>query len=205
VLARRPSITVPATLDIDLEGSVHVYDRTDAVVRPADVSEFVLLSPDEMPYGTCRDVNGVFRDRAAPPVPQVRLLGCRPEPPLLTALGALGQSTQAGRRRRRIRAEVYVVAADGSARPIVDAVVSGTVAAGQPSRLGAGLLDVTVDSDPREPLPTGVLDILEHWYTGRPATKNLWAGYDRGLRHHWAGVALTQPVRWAGPTGRHHV
>jgi RNAse (barnase) inhibitor barstar len=49
---------------------------------------------------------------------------------------------------------------------------------------------VTVASDPREPLATGILAILMHWYAGRPAEKNLWAGYDRDLRHHWAGVAL---------------
>jgi hypothetical protein len=193
VLAQRPSMTMPGTVDIDLDGFVHVYDRTDAVVGPDAVTEFVLLGRDDAPYGTCRDVTGVFRDQAAPPVPEVRLLGCRPEPALLTALDAVGQSTKAGRRRRRIRAEVYAVAADGSVGRVIDAVVSGTVEAGEPSRLGAGLLDVTVDSDPREPLPTGILDILKLWYTGRPGQKNLWAGYGRQLRHHWAGVALGHP------------
>ncbi|WP_422742731.1 barstar family protein [Micromonospora sp. WMMD754] len=204
VLARRPSIARPGTVDVDLSGFVHVYDRTNAVVRPDEVIEFVIHGRDEQPYGTCRDVTGVFRDRAAPAVPQVRLLGCRPEPPLLTALGALRQSTKAGLRRRRIRAEVYVVAADGSANQVIGAVVSGTVNASGPSRLGAGLLDVTVDSDPGEPLPTGVLGILEHWYARRPAEKNLWADYDRELRHHWAGVALAHrtgaPDRPAGIT-----
>ncbi|GAB3836739.1 hypothetical protein ACFPIJ_17680 [Dactylosporangium cerinum] len=72
-------------------------------------------------------------------------------------------------------------ATDGSTGRLVDAVVSGVVQASEPSRLGAGLLDITVDSDPREPLPTGVLDILGHWRTGRPVEKNLWAGYDREL------------------------
>jgi hypothetical protein len=204
VLAQRPNLTVPGNVDLDLDGYVHVDDRTDAVVRPVDVTEFVLLSRDGVPCGTCRDVTGVFRAQAAPLVPQVRLLGCRPEPPLLAALGAVGQSTKAGLRRRRIRADVYVVAADGSAGRVIDAVVSGTVEAGEPSRLGAGLLDVTVDSDPREPLPTGILGILEYWYAGRPARRNLWAGYDRELRHHWAGVALAHqsgaPDQPAGTT-----
>jgi hypothetical protein len=36
VLAQRPSITTPGTVGIDLDGFVHVYDRTDAVVRPGD-------------------------------------------------------------------------------------------------------------------------------------------------------------------------
>ncbi|MEV0561010.1 barstar family protein [Dactylosporangium sp. NPDC050588] len=204
VLARRPSLAVPGAVDIDLSGFVQVYDRTDAVVRPGEVTEFVVQGPDEEPYGTCRDVTGVFRDQAAPPVPQIRLLGCRPEPPLLTALGALGQSTKAGLRRRRVRAEVHVVAADGSADRVIGVGVSGTVVASGPSRFGAGLVDVTVDSDPQEPLPTGVLGILERWHTGRPAGKNLWAGYDRDLRHHWAGLALVHlsgaPDRPAGTT-----
>jgi RNAse (barnase) inhibitor barstar len=190
VLAQRPNITMPETVDIDLDGLVHVYDRTDAVARPSDINEFVLLGRDNAPYGTCRDVTGVFRVQAAPPVPQVRLLGCRPEAPLLTAVGAVGQSTKAALRRRRIRAEGHAVAADGSVSRVMGAVVSGTVEASEPSRLGAGLLDVTVDSDPQEPLPTGILGILEHWHTGRPVEKNLWASYDRELRHHSAGAAL---------------
>ncbi len=92
-----------------------------------------------------------------------------------------------------------MVAADGSVSRVTGAVVSGTVQAGEPSRLGAGLVDVTVDSDPREPLPTGILGILKHWHTGRPTEKNLWAGYDRELRHHWAGAAWDPgPVRRTG-------
>jgi RNAse (barnase) inhibitor barstar len=116
-------------------------------------------------------------------VPRVRLLGCQLEPP-----AAIGQAPEAG---RRIRAEVHAVAADGSARRVLGAVVSGTVEASEPSGLGAGLIDVTVHSDPTEPLPTGILDILAHRRTGGPTQNNQWAGYDRALRHHWAGVALT--------------
>ncbi|NUT98926.1 MAG: hypothetical protein HOY78_43685 [Saccharothrix sp.] len=194
---------MPGTVDVDLDGFVRVHDRTDAVVRPGGVDGFVLLSADDEPYGTCRDVVGVFREQAPPPVPQIRLIGCRPEPPLSAALGSV-RSTKAGLRRRRIRADLHAVAADGSAGRVIGAVVSGTVVAGEPSRLGAGLLDVTVDSLPWEPLPTGVLDVLEHWYPGRPARKNLWAGYGRELRERWAGVASThvsaEPDRPAGAT-----
>ncbi|GAA1861420.1 barstar family protein [Asanoa iriomotensis] len=198
VLARR------ANGDIDLDGFVRGYDRTDGVPSPGDVSRFVLLGPGETPYGTCGAVTGVFRVQAPPPVPQVRLLGCRPETPLLTALDAVGQSSKASLRRRRIRAEVLAIAADGSAGRVIGAVVSGTVGAVEPSPRGAGLVDVTVDSDAQEPLPTGILGILEHWHEGRPARRNLWAGYDRETRHHWAGVALTHmsgaPDRPAGTT-----
>jgi RNAse (barnase) inhibitor barstar len=203
VLGQRPSATLPATVDIDLDGFVHVHDRTDSIARP-DLTEFILLDRHAAQYGTCRDITGVFRGQSGPPVPQTRLIGCRPEPPLRAALDAVGQTTNTGQRRRRICAEVHVVATDGVARPVIDAAVSGTVQACEPSQLSAGLLDVTIDSDPREPLPTGLLGILQHWSTGRPAETNLWAGYDRQLRHHWAGVALTHrskaPDQPAGTT-----
>lgn len=52
-------------MDIDLDGFVHVYDRTDTVVRPGDVTQFVPLGQEETPYGTCLDVTGVFREPAA--------------------------------------------------------------------------------------------------------------------------------------------
>jgi RNAse (barnase) inhibitor barstar len=123
-------------------------------------------------------------------VPQVRLLGCRPESPLLAALGALGQPTKASQRRRRLRSEVHAIAVDGSTVRVTGAVVSGIVSAAEPSRLGAGLLDVTVDVVSGEPLPAGVLDILDQWRTERPSQLNLWADYSRELRHQWAGVAL---------------
>ncbi len=104
VLAQRPSLTLPGALDIDLDGFVHVDDRTDAVVRPNDVTEFFLFSPDKVPLGTCQDITGLFRDEAESPVPQVRLLGCQPEPPMLAALAAVGDSSDAGLHRRRIQA-----------------------------------------------------------------------------------------------------
>ncbi|MFD7660398.1 barstar family protein, partial [Actinosynnema sp. NPDC059797] len=135
-------------------------------------------------------VEGVFREQAAPPVPRVRLLGCRPEPALLVALDAVGQSTNAALRRRWVRARVDMVADDGSAVHVTGALLAGTVNAAKPSPLGAGLLDVTVEIGPREPLPAGVLDVLEHWRAGRPSRRNLWARHDRELRHWWAGVAL---------------
>jgi RNAse (barnase) inhibitor barstar len=204
VLGQRPSTSMPGTVDVDLHGFVQVDDRTDAVRRPRGTTQFVLLGGDQAHYGTCLDVTGVFRDRAAPPVPQVRLRGCQPAPALLTALDAIGQSTKAAERRRRVLAEVHVIAANGSTGHLIGTAVSGAVQACEPSQLGTGLLDITIDSDPREPFPTGVLDILGRWRTGRPVEKNLWAGYDRELRDHWAGVALGHlpagPDRPAGIT-----
>ncbi|WP_205718762.1 barstar family protein [Actinomadura sp. WMMA1423] len=195
VLGHRPSRTSPERLDIDLEGLVDVYDRTDGVARPDDVTEFVLSGPDGASCGVCADVTGVFREPAAPPVPLVTLVGCRPEPPLLTAIAAVHQTTKAGLRRRRVGAHVGAVAADGSAVGLTYGIVSGTVLSSSPSRLDRDLLDVTIASDAREPCPAGTRGILDRWFTGRPTERNLWARYDRTLRHEWTGVALAHLAR----------
>ncbi|WP_410663467.1 barstar family protein [Amycolatopsis sp. lyj-84] len=190
VLAQRPNAAMPEKVDIDLDGFVYVGQSTDAVVRPRDVDEFVLTTWYGTFCGTCGDLTGVFREQAAPSVRQIRLLGCRPEPPLVTALDVVRQSATASPSRRRVHAWVHAIAADGSAVALTGAVVSGTVGSAEPSPLGAGLLDVTVEVGAGEPLPTGTLDILEHWRAGRPTRPNLWADYDRELRRQWSGVAL---------------
>ncbi|GAA4623311.1 hypothetical protein GCM10023196_019000 [Actinoallomurus vinaceus] len=190
VLDHRPSETSPGRVDIELEGLVGVYDRTDGVDRPDDVTGFVLSGPDDTRCGVCVDVTGVFREPTEPPVPHVILVGCRPEPSLLAAIAAVQQSTKAGLRRRRVSAQVGAVAADGSVVSLVNGFVSGTLVSSVSSALGAGLLDVTIASDAREPFPAGTRGILDLWFTGRPTERNLWARYDRTLRHEWAGVAL---------------
>jgi hypothetical protein len=169
---------------------VFVYDRTNGVGRPNDITGFVLSGPDDARCGVCADVTGVFRDPSEPPVPHVTLVGCRPEPPLLAAIAAVPQSTKAGLRRRRVSAQVGAIAADGSVVQLIHGGVSGTLVSSVPSALGDGLLDVTIDSDACERRPAGTRNILDLWFTGRPTERNLWAGYDRTLRHEWAGVAL---------------
>ncbi|GAB3960166.1 barstar family protein [Actinoallomurus acanthiterrae] len=190
VLDHRPSEISPGRVDIELEGLVGVYDRTDGVDRPDDVTGFVLSGPDDTRCGVCVDVTGVFREPTEPPVPHVVLVGCRTEPSLPAAIAAVQQATKAGLRRRRVSAQVGAVAADGSVVPLVNGIVSGTLVSSVPSALGAGLLDVTIASDAREPYPAGTRGILDLWFTGRPTEPNLWARYDRTLRHEWAGVAL---------------
>lgn len=103
----------------------------------------MLLAPDDTSYGTCHDVTGVFREQVPAPVPTVRLLGCRPEPHLQKAIDGVSPH------RKHIRAEVELVADDGSANRVIGGEVCGTVVAAGPSRLGAGLVDVTVHSVPR--------------------------------------------------------
>nr|BFE33577.1 hypothetical protein GCM10010200_058280 [Actinomadura rugatobispora] len=189
VLGHRPSRDWPGRVDLELEGLADVDDRTDGIARPDDVTGFALTDPDGAPCGTCADVTGLFREPAEPPVPQVILIGCRPEPPLLDAIAALPRSTKAAQRRRRVSAQVGAVAADGSVTPLIDCGVSGTIVACVPSTHGAGLLDVTIAGN-AEPRPAGTRGILDLWFTGRPTRRNLWGDYDRTLRHEWAGVAL---------------
>lgn len=190
VLGQRPSTTSPGRVDVDLDGLVHVYDPTDAVDRPGGITGFVLRGPDDTPYGACADITGVFRDQGEPPVPYVVLVGCQPEPLLQAAIAAVPQSTKAGLRRRRVTADVKAIAADGSALPLIGGGVYGTIVSSVPSPLDDGLLDVTIASETHRPYPTGKRRILELWLAGRPAERNLWAGYDRTLRHEWSGMAL---------------
>jgi hypothetical protein len=84
---------------------------------------------------------------------------------------------------------VHAIAADGSVGRLINAVLSGTVNVGEPSRLDAGLPDVPSPAIRGNRCQTTILAILKLRYAGQPAEKNLWAGYDRDLRHHWAGVA----------------
>jgi hypothetical protein len=207
VRGRRPSDTVPDAVDIDLDGFVDVYDRTAAIHRPRNITGFLLTGPDGMAYGRCADVVGVFRAAGPSLVPEVRLLGCRPEPVLSAALETIGHAGKTATHRRMIHSEVDWIGADGTSHPVILGGVAGTVSAVEPSRFGEGLVDVTVDSTAGDPLPTGYLDILRHWEAGRPTEKNLWAGYGRDLRHHWCGVALAhragRPDR--PPGGTYHL
>ncbi|MDI6102306.1 barstar family protein [Actinoplanes sp. NEAU-A12] len=207
VLGQRPSAATPGAVDIDLDGFVFVYEPADEVERPADVAEFALVGYGEAAYGTCQDVSGVFREQGEPPVPVVRLLGCRPTEPLLTAVAALEKSGPEAWERRRIRADVEAVLADGSTINLIGGMVHGYVEACTPSSLGEGLLDVTVDSCPVTPLPTGYLDLLAHWRAGRPTEKNTWAGFSSELRHHWAGLALSSVPKGPDrpPGGTYHL
>ncbi|MGI5241899.1 barstar family protein [Dactylosporangium sp. CA-139066] len=189
VLRARPSAAGSGLLDVDLDGIVQVYDRTDAVWGPADVTGYVLSGPGDEPCGGCADVTGVFRGEGEPPVPWVVLRGCRSAPRLDSELSA----------------EVCLVGDDGAVVRLVGYEVTGTVVAVAPSGLGDGLVDVTVSSDPREPHPAAARGVVERWRGGRPGERNLWGPYDRALRHEWLGLALSHagtaaPDRAAGAT-----
>ena len=187
VLGARPAATGGGLVDVDLDGLVYVYDRTDAVPRPDGITGYVLSGPDDEPCGTCLDITGVFRGAGAAPVPRIVLRGCRPEPALTGDISA----------------DVCLVEDDGTVARLVDFDMSGTVVATAPSELGDGLVDVTIESNPREPHPVAARALVERWRAGRPGERNQWAGYDRTLRHVWLGMALSHagtgaPDRAAG-------
>jgi hypothetical protein len=96
VLGQRPCTILPGALDVDLRGFVRVYDRTDAVERSGEVTQFVLSGGDQAHYGSCLDVTGMFRDQGAPPVPQVRLLGL-PGGPSVAERPGRGRTDDQGR------------------------------------------------------------------------------------------------------------
>jgi hypothetical protein len=54
-----------------------------------------------------------------------------------------------------------------------------------------------------KPLPTGAREIWDRWYTGPPAERNLWRGYQPSLRDEWVSAALAhRPDLPDQPAGR---
>jgi hypothetical protein len=181
---------------VDVAGARWSWDRSPAL-RWLLLDEDTTGEPDTV-VALCADVDGLFVDTPAPP--PARLLGCRPEPPLRRALEALarGAGNPGGALwRRRITTSICTVAEDGTATPVVDGFLGGSVMAAVPSTLGEGLLDVTLDAAVHHPMPTGAREIWELWRTGRPAERGAWVRYDRLLRHHWSGAALAHHLRAA--------
>ncbi|MFL6073260.1 MAG: barstar family protein [Mycobacteriales bacterium] len=211
------SVTAPAPglLDIDLTGRVRPEPPVPTTApRLAGAGGYRLTGYDGDPWGACRDLGGVFRERPRPLEHPTTLRGCRPEPPLRAAIDALarGAGNPGGApRRRRIDATIHSVADDGTATRTMSSL-HASVAAARPSAYGADLLDVTLDAAPASPMPAGAREIWQLWRAGPPTGYGLWARYDRELRHQWAGAALChrrrdQPDRPAGSTyhldGRH--
>ncbi|OPG08058.1 barstar family protein [Microbispora sp. GKU 823] len=199
VLGRRPSAVGPGLMDIDLRGHLRILEEMHwPPAQPPAAQKFVLTGLEEEPLGHCLRTSGIFRERPRRLVPPVTLIGCRPEPPLQALTG------RKSARRRYLRAMIHAV--DHSGRDVdTGQMVSATVIGSRPSSLGTGLVDVILDEGLYEPLPSGAREIWDLWHGGRPTRANLWAGYDRALRHEWSGAALHhrhhgQPDRPAGYT-----
>lgn len=202
VTGARPSAAGDGLLDVDLSGVVDRRDDEPPAERPAAAG--FRLADRAGPLGVCQDVVGVYRARPELSSAPVTLVGCRPEPPLRDALAALARPGAAAW-RRRISATVRAVKADGATVWTMSTGLFASVTGVRPSAVGDGLLDVTFDRGVSEPFPTGARQIWDRWHAGRPAEPGGWTGYDRALRHEWAGAALAHhgyglPDRPAGQT-----
>ncbi|WP_235030584.1 barstar family protein [Nonomuraea solani] len=189
VLGWCPSDEWPGLVDIDLRGYVRI--------APEEVPEndgFLLTGRNDERLGTCRSVGGVYRERPEPLVRPATLVGCRPEAPLTAAI----EATSA--RRRRVAAIIQAVDGAGGETGIGSGVF-GAITGVRPSRLGDGLLDITLNDGVCDPLPSGAREIWQTWYDGRPTRRNLWTRYDRALRHEWAGAALSHHAGEDRPAG----
>ncbi|MEV0899670.1 barstar family protein [Actinoplanes sp. NPDC049802] len=220
VLDARPSPLGRRLLDVTLEGRLRIEELARfarGADRAPEADGYLLVGVTghgDEDFGSCREVDGVFRSRPAPSPRGATLIGCRPEPPLQRALDALARG--GARRRRWIQASIFSVDRDGTAVGMVGATIGAEVAGVRPSRLGDGLLDVTLEPTYGDaiggPRPTGARAVWHRWRAGRPDVVGEWAEYDADLRHEWAGVALAhhehgRPDRVAGATyhlaGRH--
>ncbi|GAA4969776.1 barstar family protein [Actinoplanes utahensis] len=198
VLSARPSVLGPRLLDVTLEGRLRIEELARfarGADRAPDSDGYRLVGVTgrgEEDLGVCRDVDGVFRTRPAPPPRGATLLGCRPEPPLQRALDALARG--GARRRRWVQASIFSVDRDGTAVGMVGAALGAEVAEVRASRLGDGLVDVTFEPTYGDaiggPRPAGARTVWHRWRAGRPDVIGEWAEYDADLRHEWAGVAL---------------
>ncbi|MEN3537649.1 barstar family protein [Microbispora sp. ZYX-F-249] len=198
VLGHRPSIAGDGLVDAELRGRLRILPEMHwPPAHPPEARGFLLHGQGNEPLGSCRSTIGVFHDRPFPVEQPVTLVGCRPEEPLLTLM------RRRSARNRHLQATVHAVDAAGRAARTYK-VLSAVVIGSAPSRLDAGLLDITLHGGFDEPFPDGAREIYDLWYAGRPSRRNLWAGYDRGLRHEWAGAALFhrphQPDRPPGLT-----
>ncbi|GGL55293.1 barstar family protein [Planomonospora parontospora] len=178
VVSRRPSAAGDGLVDLDLRGYVRLLPEWGIPEEKPDGTGFRLSTLDNERLGECLDVAGVFHERPAAPGRPVTLIGFRPEMPLPDVIAG-----------RKITASLLAVQRDG--RTVGGAgVLSAAVISARPSRLGDGLLDIALDGGVEESLPSGVREIFQIWYDGGPAEPNLWARYDRLLRHHWSGLAV---------------
>lgn len=200
VVGTRSSPRGDGLLDVELSGLVDLRHPPGPPPDRPDADGF-RIADDTGALGACDDVTGVYQPRPEPAEVPAVLVGCRPEPPLLSALTALERPGSAAW-RRSIAATVLAVEADGSTVSTVSRSLFAKVVEVRPSAVGIGLVDVVFDGGFGDPMPAGAREIWDLRYHGGP---NPWARYDRALRHEWCGAALArhrggEPDRPAGST-----
>lgn len=193
VISQRPSITSANLVDVDLHGYVRLLPEWGIPEEKPHATGFRLVTFTNEKLGECQDVTGVFRKRPAPPPQPVTLLGFCPEAPLPETIEG-----------HRMTASLIAIQRNG--RPAGGAgLLSAAVVSARPSMVANGLLDITFDGGLEEPFPTGAREIFQMWYDGGPSEPNMWARYNRQLRHAWTGLASSLhpqslPDRPAGTT-----
>ncbi|MFI6803336.1 barstar family protein [Streptosporangium canum] len=193
VIGQRPSAARDGLVDLDLRGYVRLLPEWGLPEEKPDATGFRLAALDDEKLGECLDIAGVFRKRPSAPVRPVTLIGFRPEASLAGTIEG-----------RKITASIMILQRDGHTAGGAG-LLSATVVTARPSRLGDGLLDITLDGGIEEPTPSGAREIFQMRYDGGPAQPNQWARYDRLLQHEWSSLALRQrpqglPDKPAGTT-----
>ncbi len=162
VLGHRASTLARGAVDIDVTGR----ELSQALSPRPDSWQLSDMSGN--PMGTCSGLAGI---PVPPPAIPVTLLGCQLDLP--------GKS---------LDASILSVTDDGR-EVAVGRSMHGRITSTRPSRLGLGLLDVTLDCGMR-PMPARAREIWEGRRSGPPERLGSWVQYDRLLRHEWLGAAL---------------
>ncbi len=193
VLAARPS--GDGLWDLHLDGDPWLDDSPEEA--PPAVA-FRLFGSDG-PYGTCRSVTGVYRQRAEPPEHPVRLVGCVPSPALAVAMVPHGEP---GHRH----AFLHALTRDGD--EVALPISAGLCLDGEVRPWASDLVDVHFAHGLTETMPTGARAIWDLWFDGGPTEPNLWAPYDSTLRFWWAGAAMAHHTGFGPdrpPGGTYHL
>ncbi|GGN83964.1 hypothetical protein GCM10011579_073250 [Streptomyces albiflavescens] len=189
VLGDRPCARDLSLRDITVEASESEDNGSDYPQCPPLSPGYRLLSAEEAPWGTCKDLAHVrYEQRPEPVETPLRLLGCLPRGALRTALN-VGEEDLG---------HAKVLRLDTHGRT-VQAAVEGEITAWIPSARGPGLIDLTLEPWSERP-PTAASEVWDLWWEGRPSARNLWARCCPEGRDFWLSTARENRIH--GEPGR---
>ncbi|NUT06413.1 MAG: hypothetical protein HOV76_23315 [Hamadaea sp.] len=186
VVGHRSAADGSGRLDVDLEGHRRESENNrNGSIAPAGFGYRLTIwasdgRDEDTPAGECRDITGLFHNRAEtwPPGPQLTLLGCSSE------------------LDGPVTAELAHVSVDGTAHTMGwGQRVFGDIVATRPSALGGGAVDIMLDAQIPEPLAANERPLWDMWRAGGPAEPNLWAMLDRSDRYLWVRAAAVHRRR----------
>ncbi|MGP4046799.1 barstar family protein [Streptomyces sp. 2A115] len=196
VLGDRPCARDLSLRDVTIEAGESPHNPFDYPQYPPLSPGYRLLSAEDEPLGSCRDLAYVQEGQPDLVEPSVRLFGCSPR-------GALRMALDAG---EEDLGHAKLVRLDVTGRTVQSAV-EGELIAWIPSARGRGLVDLTLEPWSERP-PTAADEVWELWSEGRPALLNAWARCGMEGRRYWLSTALDnhdghQPD--AAPGGTYHL